>query len=310
MRSAFVASSLLLCATVATDAEPALRDNASALSPFDVFQDCPHCPDMVVLPLGDFLMGGDPLPPDTHGIPVTEGREYILGGPWEGPVHPVEIDMPVAIGRFEVTYDEWMVCVDAGGCTYAPSSIVPTSYGIFSAEWRHPVRYVSFFDIQEYLDWLNAIVGQDVYRLPTEAEWEYAARAGTTTLFAYGNDLTWEEANFWSGIDGEMRFADPELPGQLRPIAVDLLRPNPWGLHHMAGNVRERTMSCYTERHLGLSTSSAYLAHARSLPSCMRALRDGPFVGTKEWSRPQSRFPSLEDGRTGSAGFRVVRELD
>jgi len=277
---------------------------------FEEFQECEACPEMVVLPLGDFLMGGEPLQPDTPGIPITYGRDEPFGLLQEGPVHRVEIDIPIAIGRYEITFDQWMACVEDGVCRHRPSpGTTRLYYGNYEAIGRNPVRRVSYLDIQEYLEWLNGFAEGDVYRLPTEAEWEYAARAGTTTLFASGNDLSSEEANFWDGESRPDWRNNPELPGQLIPIPVDLLRPNPWGLYHMAGNVREMTMSCYTDRQLGLPSSSAYLEHALESVSCRRVWRGGDFRSTLGFSRPQTRFPSPEPTRGPQSGFRVVREI-
>lgn len=285
------------------------QETSGSLEELEVFQDCPDCPEMVVLPQGEFLMGGDQLEPNTPGIPITMGREGPLGAPWEGPAHRVRIDIPIAIGRHEATFDHWMACVAAGACQYQPSADTSTQYGNYEAIGRNPVRRVSYLDIQEYIGWLNGFAEEGEYRLPTEAEWEYAARAGTETLFPNGNDLSLAEANFWDGESYPDWRPNPEIPGQLIPIPVDLLLPNSWGLYHMAGNVRELTMSCYAEQQLGLSSSSEYLDIALSVQSCTRVLKDGGFNATPGWSRPQSRFPSLEDGRSGFTGFRLVRTL-
>ncbi|MDJ1169483.1 formylglycine-generating enzyme family protein [Roseofilum sp. BLCC_M154] len=275
----------------------------------EVFQECPDCPEMVVLPLGGFLMGGEPLQPDTHGFPITMGREDPLGAPWEGPVHQVQIDIPIAIGRYEVTFEQWMACVSDGACQHQPSAATSTRYGNYDAIGLNPVRRVSYLDIQEYIGWLNGFSEDGIYRLPTEAEWEYAARAGATTLFHNGNSLDLSEANFWDGESYPDWRQNPEIPGQLIPIPVGRLIPNAWGLHDTAGNVREVTMSCYTERHQSWPTSTAYLNNAMHLAPCIRVLRDGSFNGTQGWVRPQSRFPIPEDGRSSYIGFRVVREL-
>jgi len=145
------------------------------LRPKDTFRDCVECPEMVVLSAGSFIMGS----------PASE--EARLDN--EGPQHKITIARPFAVGRFEVTFDEWDACVFAGGCLHQPDD----------AGWgrgRRPVIDVSWDDItNEYLPWLSRKAGK-TYRLLTEAEWEYAARAGTSTPFSTGWTITPDQANF------------------------------------------------------------------------------------------------------------------
>ena len=122
------------------------------------------------------------------------------------------------MGRNEVTHDQWMTCVDDGGCNgYVPGDTV---LSINKARERvetvvrgsHPVIDVSYLDVQAYVAWLNEKVGLDAYRLPTEAEWEYAARSGTQTRFAQGDELTSDQANFLgSGTEQLAGVAHPDL---------------------------------------------------------------------------------------------------
>lgn len=150
-----------------------------------------------------------------------------------------------------------------------------------------------------------------MYRLPTEAEWEYAARSGTQTPFAQGNELTTDQANF-GGID----TAEPleELPPgfEMRgyPVSVDDLNAaNAWGLRHMSGNLIERTMSCWTERHTDWPTSSIYLENALNT-NCDRVAKGGAYAGTMDFARPAARGRGKEDRRSNIVGFRIVRDLD
>ena len=127
-----------------------------------VFQDCPTCPQMVVIPAGRFMMGS----PEGDG----QARDN------ERPQREVPIKSPFAVSLFEVTFAEWNVCVEAGGCAHRPDD---SGWG----QGARPVINVSWDDIsKEYLPWLSRVSGQ-TYRLLTEAEWEYAARAGTTTRY-------------------------------------------------------------------------------------------------------------------------------
>ncbi len=140
-----------------------------------MFRDCPNCPEMVVVPAGEFMMGS----PENE-----EGRHSD-----EGPQHRVRIAQPFAVGRFEVTFDEWDACVAGGGCGgYRPDD---NGWG----RGRQPVINVSWDDAKAYVQWLNRGTGKS-YRLPSEAEWEYVARAGTTTPFWTGATISTEQANY------------------------------------------------------------------------------------------------------------------
>lgn len=306
-------------AAVASDDAPSYRlNNGQAVAPLEVFRECDQCPEMIVLPMGSFVMGAKPEdsrnPFDFFGANPSltrraPGALNII--PHEQPRHRVEIDIPNAIGRNEVTHSEWMACVEAGACTHVPDHRVLTPNGYAELGPRHPVINVSYLDMQEYLAWLNAMVGADVYRLPTEVEWEYAARAGTDSRFAQGEELTPDQANF-SGV-GTERLRGTEMPGltnRRMPVPVDELdAANAWGLRHMSGNVRERTRSCWTESHPGLDTSSAYLALSQAQSECERVSKGGAFSGAMDFARPAARGSSDEDYRSESAGFRVVREM-
>ncbi|MBV9968404.1 MAG: formylglycine-generating enzyme family protein, partial [Xanthobacteraceae bacterium] len=130
--------------------------------PGEIFKDCADCPELVVVPPGDFTMGSN----DT---------------PYEKPEHTVSIRNPFAIGRREVTFAEWDRCADAGACKFRPDD-----HGWGRGD--HPVINVSWDDAKLYIAWLSQRTGQR-YRLPSEAEWEYAARAGTRSPFWWGRDI-------------------------------------------------------------------------------------------------------------------------
>ena len=292
--------------------------------PLELLQDCADCPEMIVLPMGRFTMGA----------PLEESREVYLfwnnpkpngepmGMEQEGPEHEVIIDIPVAIGRNEVTREEWMACVNEGGCSHVPDPRIRKFGGgyYYADDPRHPVMDVSYIDIQEYVAWLNQKTGTSAYRLPTEAEWEYAARAGTQTRFAQGETLTLDQANIaiFRHADGsEYKFRDKgerylsDPNNRNTPVPVDALdAANAWGLRHMSGNVLELTMSCWGSRHLGLPTSRAYLADAQENESCKRVTKGGAFNGSREYARPASRGTAKETTRSPQRGFRIVKELE
>ncbi len=196
-----------------------LTDGRS-VAPFERFRECDLCPEMIAMPLGSFMMGAklgesrnrlDIFGKNATGRVRDPDEVHIM--PAEHPRHRVKMDIPFAIGRNEVTRAEWMACVEGGGCTHVPDD----------RDWRaikggggplgpqHPVMNVSYLDAQQYVAWLNVLVGTNAYRLPTEAEWEYAARAGTTTRFAQGDELTSDQANFLGRVS---RTAEGEkIPG-------------------------------------------------------------------------------------------------
>lgn len=306
-------------AAVAADDAPSYRlTNGQAVSPLETFRECEQCPEMIVLPMGSFVMGAKPEdsrnPFDFFGANPTltrraPGALNII--PQERPRHRVEIDIPFAIGRNEVTHSEWMACVEAGACTYVPDHRVLTPNGYTELGPRHPVINVSYLDMQEYLAWLNAMVGADVYRLPTEAEWEYAARAGTDSRFAQGDELSPDQANFSrAGTERLRGTAMPGLTNRRMPVTVDELdAANPWGARHMSGNVREQTQSCWSETLPGLAKSSAYLALSRAQSECERVSKGGSFAGAMDFARPAARGYGDETYHRHSLGFRIVREM-
>lgn len=303
----------LLCQSMPVYAQESYRiADGSEVAPLDSFQECDACPEMIVLPLGRFTMGA-PLEQSAHLWSLwNKPQEGVTPGwPHEGPMHEVEIDIPIAMGRNEVTREEWMACVAEGGCSHTPDPrIVKFPSGYYVADDpRHPVFDVNYFDMLEYIAWLNRKLGVDAYRLPTEAEWAYAARAGTDTRFAQGDSLTTDQANiglfYW---EGERYVADPD--NRPMPVTVDELdAANAWGLRHMAGNLLERTMSCWSERLLGLPTSSAYLAEAQRHATCRRVGKGGRYGSTADYARPANRGRRPEDSPSRRAGFRILREM-
>jgi formylglycine-generating enzyme required for sulfatase activity len=167
--------------------------------------------------------------------------------------------------------------------------------------------------MQGYVAWLNDKVGADLYRLPTEVEWEYAARAGTKTRFAQGDTLTRKQANFaifWAEQkDGKIEWHyDPS--NERRPISVDRLdAANGWGLRHMAGNVMEVTRSCGVGLHQGYETSSQYLAESYARLTCDRVKKDCFYLLDAELCRPARRVATAQEHWSNWVGFRVVRQM-
>lgn len=311
LRKRFLAPVLLWAAASAIAEQRQLVADVHGLAPLEVFQECAACPEMIVLPSGSFTMGA----------PLEESAEFFqrvfnpepgepVGWLREGPEHEVVIDLPIAMGRNEVTRAEFLACVADGGCAHTPDPRVPRLKGeVYADDPRSPVIDVSYFDMLEYVAWLNQITGTSAYRLPTEAEWEYAAHGGVDTKFGQGVSLTRGQANFAVfNRQGDRVLFNPY--NDFMPVPVDMLdAANAWGLRHMAGNVKEITMTCWSNRQLDLLTSSEYLAEAQQAGSCRRVGKGGAFNGDVNYLRPASRGVFNEIYGRYFVGFRIVREM-
>ncbi|MEM9370552.1 MAG: formylglycine-generating enzyme family protein, partial [Pseudomonadota bacterium] len=276
------------------------------VAPLERFRECDVCPEMIAMPLGSFFMGakrGESRNPfDIYGENATgrvRGPDEINILPSEHPRHRVEIDIPFAMARNELTHREWMVCVADGGCSHNPDHRALNRQGYVRLGPDHPAIDVSYLDALEYISWLNGRIGAELYRLPTEAEWEYAARAGAQTRFPQGDDLTADQANFSRRATEHVRKLEmPHLKNRGHPLPVHKLdAANAWGLRHIVGNVREITQSCWTKTHIGLTSSSAYLSLAQSQTDCRRVAKGGAFTTAMDGLRPSRRLRPLETSR-------------
>ncbi|WDI32747.1 SUMF1/EgtB/PvdO family nonheme iron enzyme [Hyphococcus flavus] len=246
------------------------------------FKECVACPDMAALPGGSFRMGA----------PAGErGRQ-----PFEGPARVVTIERRFAIGTREVTFDQWQACVEDGGCR----AYTPPDHG-----WgrdKMPVVSVSHADAQAYTAWLSNKTGRN-YRLPTEAEWEYAARAGLSAPFAFGGDVTSRRANF----NGNYPYRGGESEFRGRTTRVASFPPNAFGLFDMHGNAWEWTSDCWAESHAGAPEDGA----ARVSGDCSRRVLKGGAWNTGAWRlRSAHRIGKAVSTREFDNGFRVARDLD
>lgn len=249
--------------TAAVQPEPANPEPAPPVR--DTFKDCEECPPMLRLKGGEFQMGA---PNDEPGRKI-----------WEGPVRKVTV-ADYALGVTEVTFDQWDACVNQGGCNaYKPTD----------RDWgrgKRPVIQVSWQDAQSYTKWLSKKTGRN-YRLPAEAEWEFAARAGTTTPFWWG-------AMYDAGKAGVGPY----------PQSVEVLPENPWGLKGMLGNVAEWVQDCY------VNTYASAPADARPVEvrgACAtRVVRGGSFEDPVDGLRVASRSRNAPTLRERKTGFRVA----
>ena len=235
------------------------------------FRDCPDCPEMVTVPAGEFLMGSND------------------GGGNEKPLHKVTIAKPLAVGKFEVTYAEWDACVAAGGCQNSPPD---HGWG----RGRQPILNVSWDDItKDYLPWLSKVTGK-TYRLLTEAEWEYAARAGLHAAYAWGNDLGQNRANC-KGCGSQW---DAKQPAPVGSFAA-----NTFGLHDMHGNVWEWVQDCYKNTYAGAPADGQAVDGA----NCSRTRRGGAWNGAAADLRLAGRLGTQAGSRWNNLGFRVARAM-
>ena len=244
-------------------------------------------PEMVVIPAGSFMMGS----------PKNEKERSDS----EGPQRSVTVAR-FALSRTEITFDDWQACVDGGGCKGNPR---PNDRG-----WgrvSRPVINVSWDDVREYVQWLNGKVGREVYRLPSESEWEYAARAGKTTPFWTGETISTDQANY----NGNSTYGSGRK-GLYREKTVpvgSLNAPNAFGLHDVHGNVWEWVDDCWHADYSGAPPSSVSWQAASSGDCSLRVLRGGSWSNYPRNLRSAIRSWLGPGGRNLNVGFRLARTL-
>ena len=238
-----------------------------AVSPSGGVRDCDACPSMVVVPAGGFRMGASE--------------------PGAGPAHEVVIARAFAIGTHETSVAQWEACVKEGACRQSPQT---------GRDGSLPVANVSWEDAQSYARWLSAKTGQ-TYRLPSEAEWEYGARAGTTTHYWWGDEKGGQRAN----------CADCGSPwGARGPAPVGSFAPNAFGLFDVHGNVWEWTQDCWNDSYQGAPLDG----RPQLTGDCLsRVIRGGSWALGHEYMRSSRRGRYDRDVRYHLNGFRVVKEL-
>jgi len=250
--------------TLSTAAERALR-------PGDRFRECANdCPEMVVVPAGNFLMGS----------PANEKGRIDN----EGPQHMVAISRSFAVSRYEVTYADWDACVTFGGCESKEYKADEAKLPVVSVRWDEARRYAA---------WLSSMTGQR-YRLLSEAEWEYAARAGSTQAYSWGEDIGRANANCLDcGSAWDGRDAAP----------VGSFAANVFGLYDMHGNVWEWVEDCYRDYGAGPTT----FTFPRLLADCDRVVRGGSWRVDARYLRAANR--DISRSPMNDIGFRLARTL-
>ncbi len=256
-----------------------------ATSPGRVFRDAAFAPEMVEVPAGDFLMGS----------PKEEKKRYEE----EGPQHRVMIPAPFALGKYAVTFEEFDHFVRESGHDHIPEI----------ADWgrgRRPVIFVSWNDAVAYCRWLGEETGHD-YRLPTEAEWEYACRAGTTTPFHFGETSSTDQASY----NGDFIYGNGrEGVYREKTMKVGRFPANAFGLHEMHGNVWEWCADRYEKDAYEKYIDGFYPDMVGDKKSRrVRVLRGGSCFTNPSFLRSAYRFWYSIDFRFILFGFRIARTL-
>lgn len=218
---------------------------------------------------GCFQMGGDAQFKETLKV--------------ELPVHRVCIEKPFYLGETEVTQTQWMAVMGAN----------PSKFNV----GVHPVERVSWEEAQAFIKRLNEREGHDVYRLPTEAEWEYAARAGSDELYSFGDGSSELSKYAWYGNEG--------YGGRTSPVRYK--QPNAWGLYDMHGNVWEWVQDWYGESYYANSPTNDPKGPESGK---FRVYRGGSWVAKAANLRASIRFSGLPSSRSRDIGFRLVRQTE
>lgn len=247
-----------------------------ALKPKDTFKECSgDCPQMIVIPAGSFAMGS---PSGEKGADPTERPE-----------HNVTLGKSLAVSQYEITFAQWDTCTTFGDCPQLSDS----GFG----RDQQPVIGVTWEEAQHYAAWLSKMTG-NTYRLLTEAEYEYAARAGTTTAYPWGNDIGKGNSDCY---DCGTRWDNKT------PAPVGSFSPNAFGLYDMVGNVWEWTQDCWHDDYVDAPVDgSAWTARG---DCTRRVVRGGSYVSYPSYIRSASRWGYRSEGRFDSVGFRVARTL-
>jgi len=250
----------------AAASQPAVPQPAASQA---AIRDCPQCPEMVLIAAGAFEMGS------------TEMFDF------EAPVHQVSIRKPFYIGRREVTFEEWDACIAEGGCKQRPDD-----RGLGRA--RRPAIDLDWDDAKGYTAWLSQKTGH-TYRLPSESEWEYVARAGSTTTYPWGKTVDKDKANCIGCTTDPLKKA----------VDTGSFKPNAFGIYDMTGNAAEWVEDCWNDNYRGAPADGS----AWTKPQCReRVLRGGSFNNDPRYLRSAARFKYDHDVRFYTNGFRVVRE--
>ena len=237
---------------------------------------------MVIVPAGVFRRGSPSR---------EEGRRED-----EGPVRQVKISTKFAVGVYEVTLDEWRACVEDDGC----GGYLINDHD--RAGGRRPMTWVSWLDAQSYVAWISRKTGRE-YRLLSESEWEYVARAGTSTRYSTGDIISTDLANY----NGSYQYDNLPMGGyRKQTVKVGTFKPNEFGLYDVHGNVREWVEDCEGSYDEAPNDGSVQ----REFAGCWRAMRGGSWDDGPRRLRSAHREWHWETVRLSTLGFRVARSLN
>lgn len=249
------------------------------------FQECENCPEMIAIPAGSYLMGSAPDDP--------------FRSESEGPQRRMTIPK-FALAKTELTRLEYDACADVGACEKLPRH-GPTKPG-------DPATHVRWVDAQAYVAWLNTLVQGEPYRLPSESEWEYAARAGTTSVFPWGDEPDRAYANLGREVCCVGSVEGPDKWEGVAPVAQ--LKPNPWGLYDMMGNQSEWMQDVYeSDLEDGPTNGEPYFWEGDNRWARRHVLKGGNYSDRPWDTRPAARQSNDREWQLGSFGLRVARDM-
>lgn len=253
-------------------------------------------PKMVRLPAGQFKMGCDPDVESRFRPDYPNVLKQVSACEYEEIPYHLESVKAFAMGKYELSFDEWDACVADGGCAHWPDD-----HG--HGRGKRPVSEVSWDDAQQYLSWLNRKTGRH-YRLPTEVEWEYAARSGRTGSFGTGKCLSRAIANY--NGKPQMHSACPEEKPSAGPMPVGRLQENRWGLYDLHGNVAEWVSDCRSANYAPVVKESGC---PNDVNGKRRGVRGGSWRDSAEEARFAYRRFLRHDARVEAVGFRLAEGL-
>jgi formylglycine-generating enzyme required for sulfatase activity len=267
-----------------------------------VFRDCTTCPEMVIIPPGSFVMGSPAMEKDREA---------------DEEQHAVKIGYSFAVSKAPITWDQWDECVRDSACD-GPSVEAslrldrdgkPIQNYAGHVRGNHPVAGVSWRDAQDFIRWLNRKTGQEKYRLLSESEFEYAARAGSGTVYEWGNEPSHEYANYGKdeaqGLGGKAEGRD-KWEDSTSPVCS--FPTNAFGLCDMYGNVYQWVEDCYEPNGAQLPADGSAVENGNC---SVRGFRSNSFVSSENTLRSANRAYAYAPDTRGRSylGFRVAKTL-